>query len=154
MLFRSMLYKTLALAGLALTSGFSAPVSSASSGAGGAELAAAKAEMEDATNLEADAVRLSSVGAQVKDKAEGAAQIELCVFLAVELDAFHAAMAEQMAEQMAAPLPHTSHTWQGLSEDGRAEINSAMRVDVASGAAMSFSKCPNKISHSLRQHTE
>jgi hypothetical protein len=33
--------------------------------------------------------------------AEGAAQIELCVFLAVELDAFHAAMAEQMAEQPA-----------------------------------------------------
>ena len=32
-------------------------------------------------------------------EAEGAAQIELCVFLAVELAAFHAAMAEQLAEQ-------------------------------------------------------
>ena len=33
------------------------------------------------------------------EEAEGAAQIELCVFLAVELADFHAAMAEQMAEQ-------------------------------------------------------
>ena len=63
-------------------------------------LAALQAGISLLTEEERGVLAMDVDGTEGK-AAEGAAQIELCVFLAVELDAFHAAMAEQMAEQPA-----------------------------------------------------